>query len=161
MIANRFHTFNVVFNCKPQIFYERDTIGGSFLIAPDAGSRPLGISVNQPFLPGASIISGMPKMEIYAAGDVSFSFESNPGGPTLPGLVLAPYHAATEYYPAYYEWPSAVLDSEAMVCYRNRADGTRENIDIDFFPILKKSMNFVSLWGSVKGVNCYPRWWGL
>jgi len=158
VIANRFHTFTVAFSCKPQVYYQRDAVGASFLVAP-TGSPPSGISVNAP---GVPIVGGLPKLEVYAQGSVTLGFESNPTGPQLTGLTLAPYHAAAGGNPAYYEWPSAVIDSEAMVCYRNLPGGARENIDIPFFPVLKKSMNFILVSGSqIRGVTCWPRWYTL
>ena len=158
VIANRFHTFTVVFNCKPQIYYQRDAAGASFLVAPTV-TAPSSMTLTAPSMP---IVGGLPKLEIYAAGDVTLGFEANPSGPQLTGLVLAPYHAAAGGNPAYYDRPSAVIDSEAMVCYRTTAGGDRVNVDIPFFPVLKKASNLVSLFGSqLRGATCYPRWYTL
>jgi len=56
---------------------------------------------------------------------------------------------------------SAVIDSEAMVAFRNNAGGTRTAIDIPFWPRLTAQNTTITATGSVTGLKISPGWWCL
>jgi len=57
---------------------------------------------------------------------------------------------------------SAVIDSEAMVAFRNNTNGTRTAIDIPFWPRLTAaSTTITATGGSVTGLRIFPGWWCL
>jgi phage-related protein len=56
---------------------------------------------------------------------------------------------------------SAVIDSEAMVAFRNNTNGTRTAIDIPFWPRLTAASTNISATGSVTNLKIYPGWWCL
>ena len=54
----------------------------------------------------------------------------------------------------------AVIDSEAMVAFRNNTNGTRTAIDVPFWPRLTAaSTTITATGGSVTGLKINPRWW--
>jgi len=55
----------------------------------------------------------------------------------------------------------AVIDSEAMVAYRNNTNGTRTAIDIPFWPRLTAQSTAITTTGGVSGIKLYPRWWAI
>jgi phage-related protein len=56
---------------------------------------------------------------------------------------------------------SAVIDSEAMVAFRNNTNGTRTAIDVPFWPRLTAQSTNISATGSVASLKIYPGWWCL
>ena len=141
IIANRLLRFNVSFDCKPQKYYNRAAVversgAGSVNI-----SRPLGATASAP------------RIEVVGSGTVALGLE----GQTIPltGLVTPPQSGGE------YQWPSAVIDSEAMIACRYKSDGTREVIDIAQWPKFWQLLHTVSATGGVTRLQIYPRWWSI
>ena len=141
IIANRLLRFTVSFDCKPQKYYNRAAV----ITRSGAGS----LTLNRPI--GA--VAATPRIEIIGSGTVTLNLE----GQTLPlaGLVTPPMSGGE------YQWPSAVIDSEAMVCYRTSGAGVRTNIDIPQWPQFWQLVHTVSITGSVTRLSIYPRWWSI
>jgi len=100
-----------------------------------------------------------PRFEIIGSGDVAIRFGAL-GEITLKGLAL----------PAAHKNPSAVIDTEAMVAYQYRANGTRYAIEIPFWPRMpSKEQTFTEnmhfdielIAGNVAALHVWPRWWRI
>ena len=153
IISRKLLRFPVKFDCKPQKYYNRNEVVG-FTNPPEATSRPVGVAVNN--FSDFNHISTAMRVEIVAAGDISFSFERI-GIFSVPGLVAPNYIGEIGQY----ERPSLVIDSEAMVAYKYLVDGTRVNVDIPFFPDYTSYMNITLMSGTIHSALFYPRWWCL
>jgi phage-related protein len=141
IIANRLLRFNVVFDCKPQKYYSRAAVvtrggAGGFTL-----ERPIGATASAP------------RIEIIGSGTVTLNLEGQTV--TLTGLVTPPQSGGE------YQWPSAVIDSEAMIACRYKAGGIREVIDIAQWPQFWQLAHTVSATGSVTRLSIYPRWWTI
>jgi len=141
IIANRLLRFTIAFNCKPQKYYNRAAViqrsgAGSVNI-----SRPLGATASAP------------RIEVVGSGTVTLNLEGQTI--TLSGLVTPPMSGGE------YQWPSAVIDSEAMIACRYKSDGTREVIDIAQWPQFWQLLHTVSATGGVTNIKIFPRWWSI
>ena len=141
IIANRLLRFTVAFDCKPQKYYNRAAV----VTRSGAGS----VTLNRPI--GATCST--PRIEIIGSGTVTLGLEGQII--TLAGLVTPPT-ASGEY-----QWPSAVIDSEAMVCYRTSGAGVRTNIDIAQWPQFWQLVHTVSVTGGVTRLSVFPRWFSI
>ena len=94
-----------------------------------------------------------PRIEIVGSGTVTLNLEGQTI--TLTGLVTPPMTGGE------YQWPSAVIDSEAMVCYRTSGAGVRTNNDIAQWPQFWQLVHTVSATGGVTSIKIYPRWWAI
>ncbi|MCL1951726.1 MAG: hypothetical protein FWF60_02740 [Oscillospiraceae bacterium] len=141
IIANRIFRFTVAFDCKPQKYYARAAV----VTRGGAGS----LTLNRPM--GATCST--PRIEVIGSGTVTLNLEGQTI--TLTGLVTPPTSGGE------YQWPSAVIDSEAMVCYRTSGAGVRTNIDIAQWPQFWQLVHTVSVTGSVTRLSIYPRWWAI
>jgi phage-related protein len=105
------------------------------------------LTLNRPI--GAT--ASTPRIEIIGSGTVTLNLE----GQTIPftGLVTPPMTGGE------YLWPSAVIDSEAMIACRYLNDGTRVNIDIAQWPQFWQLLHTVSATGGVTSIKIFPRWW--
>jgi len=139
IIANRLLRFTVTFDCKPQKYYNRAAV----ITRSGAGS----LTLNRPV--GAT--ASTPRIEIVGSGTVTLTLE----GQTIPltGLVTPPMTGGE------YQWPSAVIDSEAMIACRTSATGIRTNIDIPQWPQFWQLLHTVSASGGVTQIKIFPRWW--
>jgi phage-related protein len=90
----------------------------------------------------AACIRGDPRIEITGAGSVTIAL---PQGNIALGALTG----------------SAIIDSEAMVAYRNNANGTRTAIDVPFWPLLTVPSTTITTTGSVSNIKIYPRWLSL
>jgi phage-related protein len=141
IIANRLLRFTVAFDCKPQKYYNRAAV----VTRSGAGS----LTLNRPV--GAT--ASTPRIEIVGSGTVTLTLEGQTI--TLTGLVTPPQSGGE------YQWPSAVIDSEAMIACRTSAAGVRANIDIAQWPQFWQLVHTVSATGGVTSIKIYPRWWSL
>jgi len=141
VIANRLLRFTVAFDCKPQKYYNRAAV----VTRSGAGN----LTLNRPV--GAT--ASTPRIEIIGSGTVTLGLEGH--SITLTGLVTPPMSSGE------YQWPSAVIDSEAMVCYRTSAAGIRTNIDIPQWPQFWQLVHTVSITGTVTRLSIFPRWWAI
>jgi phage-related protein len=86
---------------------------------------------------------GDPRIEITGTGNVTITV---PQGNLVLGTLTG----------------SAVIDSEAMVAYRNNTNGARTAIDLPFWPRLTAaSTTITTTGGSVAGIKIWPNWWCL
>jgi len=141
LISQRFLRFNLVFDCKPQKFFSRSAV-----IALD-GSGDL--TIEQP----AGAVSAAPRIEIIGSGTVDITLDEQVL--TIQGLILPPIADGV------YQWPSAVIDSEAMLACTYDAVGIRTNLDILQWPRFWKPVSNVSASGNVTSLKIYPRWWSI
>ncbi len=141
VIANRLVRFKVTFDCKPQRYYNRVAV----VQRSGAGS----INIERPY--GAT--AAAPRIEIVGSGTVTINLEGQII--VFTGLVMPPKLDGE------YQWPSAVIDSEAMISCRYKSDGTREMIDIDQWPQFWQLLHTVSVTGSVTNIKIFPRWWSI
>ena len=141
IIANRLLRFAVTFDCKPQKYYNRAAV----IQRSGAGS----VNISRPL--GATATS--PRIEIIGSGTVTITLEGQTI--TLTGLVTPPQSGGV------HQWPSAVIDSEAMIACRYKSDGTREVIDIDRWPQFWQLMHTVSATGGVTNIKIFPRWFSI
>lgn len=141
VIANRLLRFTVAFDCKPQKYYNR-----TLAVGRNGGG---GFTIERP----SGAIAATPRIEVVGSGTVSLNLE----GQTvrLTDLVIPPQSESE------YQWPSAVIDSEAMIACRYKSDGTREMIDIDSWPQFWQQMHTVLVMGSVSNIKIFPRWWSI
>ena len=141
IIANRLLRFTVAFDCKPQKYYTRAAViqrsgAGNLTI-----ERPLGAT------------AATPRIEVIGSGTVTITLEGQTI--TLTGLVTPTLSGGV------HQWPSAVIDSEVMIAFRTRANGTREVIDINRWPQFWQPAHTVSVTGGVTNVRILSRWWAL
>ena len=141
IIANRLLRFNISFDCKPQKYYNRAAV----ITRSGAGS----LTLNRPI--GA--MASTPRIEIIGSGTVTLALEGQTI--TLTGLVTPPMSSGE------YQWPSAVIDCEAMIACRTSAQGIRTNIDIPQWPQFWQLVHTVSATGGVTQIKIYPRWWSI
>jgi len=90
----------------------------------------------------AGFNQGAPRIEITGAGSVTLQ---TPQGNIPLGALTG----------------SAVIDSEAMVAFRNNTNGTRTAIDIPFWPHLTAPTTTITATGGVTGLKIFPGWWCL
>jgi len=126
---------------KPQKYYNRAAV----VTRSGAGS----LTLNRPI--GAT--ASTPRIEIIGSGTVTLTLEGQTI--TLTGLVTPPQSGGE------YHWPSAVIDCEAMVCYRTGGAGIRTNIDIPQWPQFWQLVHTVSATGGVSRLSIFPRWWAI
>jgi len=141
IIANRLLRFVVSFDCKPQKYYNRAAV----VTRSGAGS----LTLNWPV--GAT--ASTPRIEIIGSGTVTLNLEGQTI--TLSGLVTPPQSGGE------YQWPSAVIDCEAMIACRTNGAGVRTNIDIPQWPQFWQLVHTVSTTGGVTQIKIFPRWWSL
>ena len=139
LLLQRAFRFTITFYCKPQRWHDRAAV----VTRSGAGS----LTLNRPV--GAT--ASTPRIEIIGSGTVTLGLEGQTI--TLAGLVTPPMTSGE------YQWPSAVIDSEAMVCYRTSGAGVRTNIDIPQWPQFWQLVHTVSATGGVTSIKIYPRWW--
>jgi len=89
----------------------------------------------------AGFTQGDPRIEITGAGSVTLS---TPQGNIPLGTLTG----------------SAVIDSEAMVAFRNNTNGTRTAIDIPFWPRLTAATTTITAAGATS-LKISPGWWCL
>ena len=89
----------------------------------------------------AACARGDPRIEITGTGSVTLTM---PQGSLPLGTLTG----------------SAVVDSEAMIAYRNNTNGTRTAIDLPFWPRLTAPSTTITATGSVT-LKIFPRWWSL
>ncbi|MCL2107434.1 MAG: hypothetical protein FWH26_10325 [Oscillospiraceae bacterium] len=141
IIAKRLLRFKVSFDCKPQKYYNRAAV----VQRSGAGA----LAVERPY--GAT--AAAPRIEIVGSGTITLNLEGQII--TLTGLVIPPMSGGQ------YQWPSAVIDSEAMIACRYLSNGTREVIDIAQWPQFWQLLHTVSVSGSVTNIKIWPRWWSI
>jgi phage-related protein len=90
----------------------------------------------------AACTRGDPRIEITGTGNVTLT---TPQGNIVLGTLTG----------------SAVVDSEAMVAYRNNTNGTRTAIDVPYWPQLTAASTTITSTGGVTGLKIYPNWWSL
>jgi phage-related protein len=141
VIANRLLRFTVAFDCKPQKYYNRAAV----VQRNGAGS----ITLNRPL---GAVLSA-PRIEIVGNGTVTLTLEGQTL--TLTGLVTPPQSGGE------FQWPSAIIDSEAMVACRYLAGGVRQAIDIPQWPQFWQLTHTVSATGGVTRLSIFPRWYAI
>jgi phage-related protein len=141
IIANRLLRFTVAFDCKPQKYYNRAAV----VSRSGAGS----VAINRPY--GAT--ASAPRIEVVGSGTVTLNLEGQTV--TLTGLVTPPQSGGE------YQWPSVVIDSEAMIACRYLSNGTRAVIDIAQWPQFWQLVHTVSTTGGVTNIKIWPRWWSV
>jgi len=133
LIPNRCFKFTVVFDCKPQIYADRegtiDATGGiTYLTAP------------------SGFFHCDPMVVIYGEGDIYVKCN---------GVMVHQFSSLVEFT----DKPSAVIDCEAQICYKNNADGTR-TVGAAAFPTDPTS--YWQVYGDyLSKATIYPRWWRL
>jgi phage-related protein len=90
----------------------------------------------------AACARGDPRVEITGTGSVTLQ---TPQGNVALGTLTG----------------SAVVDSEAMIAYRNNTNGTRTAIDVPFWPRLTAASTAITTTGTVTNIKIYPRWWSI
>ena len=141
IIANRLLRFTVSFDCKPQKYAGRAAVVSRTGAGALTLNRPLGATASTP------------RIEIVGSGTVTLTLEGQTI--TLTGLVTPPMTGGE------YLWPSAVIDSEAMIACRTSAAGIRTNIDIAQWPQFWQLLHTVLATGSVTSTKIFPRWWSI
>jgi phage-related protein len=141
IIANRLLRFAVAFDCKPQKYYNRAAV----VQRSGAGA----VTINRP----TGAVAAAPRIEIIGSGTVTLNLEGQTI--TLTGLVTPPQSGGE------YQWPSVLIDSEAMVACRYLAGGVRQAIDIAQWPQFWQLAHTVSATGGVTRLSIFPRWWSV
>jgi len=141
IIANRLLRFSVAFDCKPQKYYNRAAV----ITRSGAGS----VTINRPL----SATAAAPRIEVVGSGTVTLNLEGQTI--TLTGLLTPPMSGGE------YQYPSAIIDSEAMIACRYKAGGVREVIDIVQWPQFWQLVHTVSVTGGVTNIKIFPRWFAI
>jgi len=139
LLSERLWRVTIQFSCKPQRYYNYNL---------SVSRTATGLTVNSAASP--TKIWSRPYVEIYGAGTVEMYFEHGVPQPnnavhtaytqTLDGLAL--FSEDDGSGGTTYTQPSAIIDSEAKIAYRNNADGTKTLLNISF-PYICGVMNYM------------------
>jgi hypothetical protein len=137
VLAGRLFRFTVQFDCKPQIWRDRQdkavAAAGIVILIKPTDALWLGSS---------------PYIEVFGAGTVTLSVGQF--GTQSLGTLTA---SGTS--------PALVIDCEAKIAYKSNGDGTRANVPLAWWPEPGGSTTATFSGGIFSQINWYTRWWRL